>query len=121
MAFKAFTRKDGNESRMAYPMIMLRTSGVVKLNRLALDLCEIKAKESQYVALYYDEESHSIGLRFHKEREDGFYKLCLRNSDATFTFKKFAERYGIDLTVTRKYLLSYDGAEDLYVVHLDEP
>lgn len=118
MAFEKYTESAyGGRYSNINPQISIHKAGLISFNVVTLTKY---VKDFQYVILYFDEDINRIGLEFTNEIQKGARKIT-RNSAkkrCSCSVKNFLFHHNVDYSVVRKYDLSWDEENSLYVIQL---
>lgn len=122
MGFQKFDEAGSGRGRNpgAEPMISLRKSGSIGINRPALDA---HFDDNAAAVMYYDEEDDAIGIDpvSKKSADDAAYTITRTDSGGTIAPRAFLERYDLVPEVTTQYDPQWDDEAGLVVVDLDDP
>ena len=92
-------------------------SGLANFNKAAAKMCSIETYE--YLVLFFDEDTNRVGFRFtNNQEEEGRRKLNKTNQRNTCSIQGFLRHYNIDHSENRRYDLTFDEKNDLYVIQL---
>jgi len=119
MSFEKFE----NTGRMYRAKASIWSRGQMGLNNDALKEFGVKKDKdkSWYVTCHYDKENNKIGLKFTQDmNEKGILKVSFRTGGCTLSTKMFLDYYKIDHSSNKRYDITYDPKEQLYVIDLNE-
>jgi hypothetical protein len=112
MAFERFTKTGG---RGYIPKVSIWGKGQIGFNQGAVN--KFNLNNFEYAVLFYDSENKKIGMKFTNDKENGIVKLVKRaGSGISMSAKAFLDFYGIDYSEKKRYTLSYDKENDLYIL-----
>ncbi len=110
MAFERFT-KTGRGYR---PKASIWTRGQIGFNQGAV--VKFKLREFSHTVLFYDSDERKIGARFTNDSsEDGANKIVKGKTGVFISAKAFLDYYDIAHSKTKRYDITYDSENDLYV------
>ena len=115
MAFERFTK---TKSRGYRPKVSIWSRGQIGFNQGFISRYNVE--DYKFIVLFYDKEDKKIGFRFTKEDEEGCIKFSIKKTGMVVSARAFLDYYNIDYSETRKYDVSYDEGDDLYVINLSE-
>lgn len=115
MTFEMYTRV----GRSNTPSISIWPRGLIGFSMGVIK--EFGLEKYNYVTLFYNRADDMIGFRFNTEHEVGSLKFTVRKNGAAISAKPFLLRYGIDLSQSRKFTLSYSEEESLYIASVNTP
>lgn len=110
MAFERFTQT----GRSFRPVVSIWSRGQIGFNQGAVKRCVMK--EGSFVVLFFDKDSNKIGLKIVDTEEEGALKPKFSSTGAVISAKSFLDYYEVDFEKTKKYELTYDDDNELYVV-----
>jgi len=120
MGFEKFEGVGSKRGRPlgADPMVSLRKSGNIGINRAAL---EAYFADDDGAIMYYDGDNARIGIEpvADSDADAAAYSVTKTDSGGTIVPKTFLEEYDLVPKVTTQY--EPDRDEDLIVVDLDDP
>ena len=115
MAFERFTKL----GRVYTPVAAIWSRGQISFNQGAVQKYNIG--DYKYAVLFFDRESARIGIKFtNDEGESGAIALTKGRTGATLSVKAFLEYYDIPYERTRKYAVTYDSSDNLYIINLHQ-
>ena len=117
MAFEKFTLlARGGRSRNTNPQAsILKSNGLASFN--IATLIEY-IKDSKFVFLYFDKDANKIGFEFTNEESPGIRKITINKKRCSCSIKNFLNHYHIDYSESKKYDLTFDEENGLYVIQL---
>jgi hypothetical protein len=117
MAFERYTKTN---LRLGEPKISIWSRGQIGFNSTAI--VKYKLKDFDYAVLFFDKDTKTIGVKLtNDKREPGAMKLVKRKSGGfSFSAQGFLKYYNIDYGETKKYDLTYDESEKLYIFQLEQ-
>ena len=122
MTFEKFDEAGRGRGRPAGadPMISIRKSGSVGINRAAL---EEYFETSDGAVMYYDEENARMGIEpvEDKDADEAAYTVSKTDSGGTVAAQAFLERYELLPEVTTQYDPEWDDEHGMVVVDIDDP
>lgn len=121
MGFERFDDAGRGRGRPAgaEPMISLRKSGSIGINRTAM---EAHFAEEDGAIMYYNEEENQVGIEpvADADADDAAYTVSKTDSGATIAPRAFLEEYDLVPTVTTQYEPVWDDERSLVIVDLDD-
>jgi len=106
----------------AEPMISLRASKTIGINKQALDEY---FEDATHVVLYYDEENDRLGLKPDKGEDDSGYTISRSNSGGSVGCSSFLKHHDlVDEDQTRQYepyTYELNADTELVAIDVDEP
>lgn len=122
MAFEKFDETGRGRGRPAgaEPMISIRKSGSIGINRAAL---EERFEGTDGAVMYYDEDDNRMGVEPvpDKDADEAAYTVSKTDSGGTVAAQAFLETYDLVPEVTTQYDPEWDDDRELIVVDLDDP
>lgn len=113
MSYEKFTK---TRARGYYPKASIWGKGQIGFNQGAVGKYELE--KFDYVVLFYDKEIKKIGVKFTNEKEEGIIKIVKRpGSGMSFSAKAFLDFYDIDYLKNKKYSITHDKENNLYVLN----
>jgi hypothetical protein len=116
MVFQKFTKTG---TRGYTPKVSIWQRGQIGFNQGAAR--KLNLGEYEFAILFYDSDTRRIGVNFTNDgNEEGAIKLSTRSSGgASLSARAFLDFYGIDHSDTKKYDISFDEENKLYVIQLE--
>jgi len=106
----------------AEPMISLRASKTIGINKQALDEY---FEDATHVVLYYDEENDRLGLKPDAGEDDSGYTISRSNSGGSVGCSSFLKHHDlVDEDQTRQYepyTYELNADTELVAIDVDEP
>ena len=116
MAFERFVRT----GRIYTPTASIWSRGQLGFNQGALQKYDIG--KYKFSILFYDKDTNCIGVKFtNDESEVGAIPITMGKTGAIVSAKAFLDYYNIEHDQTRKYPMTYNEQEELYVIQLGQP
>ncbi|GAB6878816.1 hypothetical protein JCM17823_10900 [Halorubrum gandharaense] len=120
MGFEKFEESGSGRGRPAGtdPMISLRKSGSIGINKAALDEF---VGDSGGAIMYYDADASRIGIELvaDKDEDEAAYSITKSDSGGTIAPKAFLRKYDLIPDVTTQYEPTEE--DGMVVLDLDEP
>ena len=114
MAFERFIKS----GRSYAPKVSIWTRGQIGFNRGAVN--KMSMKDYKFAVLFYDRDNKRIGIRFtNNPNEEGATKITFGSTGAFVSARAFLDYYEIPREETRRYNISYDEKNDLWVFDLE--
>ena len=103
-----------NEANLI-PRISILKGGLASFsNRVVIDYI----KTCSFVLLYFDKETNRIGFEFTDKEEQGVRKITSNRRRCSCSIKNFLNYHKIDYSVSKKYDVTFDEENKLYVIQL---
>jgi len=122
MGFEKFdeTGRGRGRSPGTEPMVSLRKSGSIGINRPAL---EARFADADGAVLYYDDDDHRIGIEPvpDSDADEAAYTVSKTESGGTIAPRAFLEEYDLVPSVTTQYDPEWDDDAGMVVIDLDGP
>lgn len=122
MAFEKFDEAGSGRGRPpgTDPMISIRKSGSVGINRAAL---EAYFEDDDGAVMYYDEDEARMGIEpvVDKDADEAAYTVSKTDSGGTVAAQAFLETYDLVPEVTTQYDPAWDDGHGMVVIDLDNP
>lgn len=122
MAFEKFdeTGRGRGRSPGTEPMVSLRKSGSIGINRPAL---EARFDDADGAVLYYDADENRIGIEpvADSDADEAAYTVSKTDSGGTIAPRAFLEEYDLVPPVTTQYDPAWDDDAGMVVINLDDP
>ena len=116
MGFELFVKP----GRIYTPSVSIWSRGQLSFNQGAAQ--KYNLGDYKYAQLFYDRETRRIGIKFtNEETEAGAIAMTKGRTGFTLSIKAFLDHYDIPHEKTRKYTVTYDESDNLYVVDLGKP
>jgi hypothetical protein len=101
------------------PYVTLQGTGLTRINTTAVETYSLQ--DYKYVSLYYNEEARTIGMKFHKRKNNKFSKkLLMKDGALLFSMIGFRKHYGIQTQPSTKYHIDYAEKTQMYLINLEE-
>lgn len=113
MAFKKFENQ-GGKSSSPFPIVSIWKRGAIGFNLAAIKLC--KLDKFGFVEIYFDKNTNRAGFKFILEKTEYSRHLSKRPSGCTICIRAFLNHYKIDCSVAKKYDLTFDEENGLFVI-----
>jgi hypothetical protein len=113
--------KSGGRVGGTQPLISLRKSGSIGINRSAYE--EFFDGEEQ-AELYYDKENNELGIKALEEETEDSYTISVTESSASITAMSVMNQYKLTPEITTRFIPStqkINGDTELVVVDMDNP
>jgi len=124
MGLEKFT-PSGGRAGSNEPLISMRKSAGIGINQKALNEY---FEDAEAVELYYDEETHEVGLKpIEEKNESSHYTLTRTESNGSVTPKAFINQYDLVPTtddgepVTKRYEPYWNDNNQIVLIDMDEP
>ena len=115
MAFKRFKNQGGKLSS-PFPAVSIWKRGAAGFNMAATKLCELN--KFGFVEIYFDEDTNRAGFKFIPEKTEYSRRLSKRPLGYTVCLRAFLNYHKIDFSVAKKYDLTFDDENGLYIIQL---
>jgi len=112
MAFEKFVPS----SRPRTTQVSIKRAGTISFDRAAAIACGLD--RATHATLHFDPAHKLIGVKPAGAGEDGALRLSHRTRVSSLRARAFFEFYGIELTVTRRYAITFDSAAGMAVIPL---
>jgi len=103
-------------SRPRTTQVSIKRAGTISFDRAAAIACGLD--RATHATLHFDPAHKLIGVKPAGAGEDGALRLSHRTRVSSLRARAFFEFYGIELTVTRRYAITFDSAAGMAVIPL---